>query len=112
MAQNSVWTATQLGLAHNTTGCVRLIPECHHREGKELPPLRVVEFSLLGQSEDPLDTKNRYLDLNSLQAREESAIRLGLIHFKKSSEGTPKQRILLSAPELMARPASRLEPFE
>ncbi|XP_050276811.1 uncharacterized protein LOC126718575 [Quercus robur] len=35
----------------------------------------IKEFSLLGQSEDPLDIKKCYLDLNSLQAREESAIR-------------------------------------
>lgn len=35
----------------------------------------IKEFSSLGQSEDPLDIKKRYLDLNSLQAREESAIR-------------------------------------
>jgi len=35
----------------------------------------IKEFSFLGQSEDPLDIKKCYLDLNSLQAREESAIR-------------------------------------
>ena len=35
----------------------------------------IKEFSYLGQSEDPLDIKKCYLDLNSLQAREESAIR-------------------------------------
>ncbi|KAF3976385.1 hypothetical protein CMV_000406 [Castanea mollissima] len=35
----------------------------------------VKEFSFLGQSEDPLDSKKCFLDLNSLQAREESAIR-------------------------------------
>ncbi|KAL4639185.1 hypothetical protein ACB092_03G199300 [Castanea dentata] len=35
----------------------------------------VKEFSFLGQSEDPLDNKKCFLDLNSLQAREESAIR-------------------------------------
>ena len=35
----------------------------------------IKEFSFLSQSEDPLDIKKCYLDLNSLQAREESAIR-------------------------------------
>ncbi|XP_075657980.1 uncharacterized protein LOC142627960 isoform X1 [Castanea sativa] len=35
----------------------------------------VKEFSFLGQAEDPLDNKKCFLDLNSLQAREESAIR-------------------------------------
>lgn len=35
----------------------------------------IKEFSFLGQSEDPLDIKKCYLDLSSLQAREESAIR-------------------------------------
>ena len=39
----------------------------------------VKEFSFLGQSEDPLDIKKCYLDLNSLQAREESAIRWVII---------------------------------
>lgn len=35
----------------------------------------IKEWSLLGQAEDPLDIKKCYLDLNSLQAREDSAIR-------------------------------------
>uniref|UniRef100_A0A5B6YPB0 AD domain-containing protein n=1 Tax=Davidia involucrata TaxID=16924 RepID=A0A5B6YPB0_DAVIN len=35
----------------------------------------IKEFSFLGQSEDPLDVKKCYIDLTSLQAREESAIR-------------------------------------
>lgn len=33
------------------------------------------EFSFLGHGEDPLDLKNCYLDLNTLRAREELAIR-------------------------------------
>ncbi|KAI5679163.1 hypothetical protein M9H77_10113 [Catharanthus roseus] len=35
----------------------------------------IKEFTLLGQGEDPLDVKKCFLDLTSLQAREESAIR-------------------------------------
>ncbi|XP_062159511.1 uncharacterized protein LOC133866868 [Alnus glutinosa] len=35
----------------------------------------IKEFSLLSQAEDPLDIKKCYLDLNSLQAREDLAIR-------------------------------------
>ncbi|KAF3431317.1 hypothetical protein FNV43_RR26048 [Rhamnella rubrinervis] len=35
----------------------------------------IKEFSFLGQAEDPLDVKKCFLDLNSLQAREELAIR-------------------------------------
>lgn len=35
----------------------------------------IKEFSFLGQSEDPLDLKKCFLDLNSLQAREDSALR-------------------------------------
>ncbi|GAB2297324.1 hypothetical protein Dimus_031434 [Dionaea muscipula] len=35
----------------------------------------IKEFTFLGHGEDPLDLKNCYLDLNTLQAREESAIR-------------------------------------
>ncbi|CAK9316625.1 unnamed protein product [Citrullus colocynthis] len=35
----------------------------------------IKEFSFLGHGEDPLDLKNCYLDLNTLRAREELAIR-------------------------------------
>ena len=35
----------------------------------------IKEFSLLRQDEDPLDVKKCFLDLTSLQAREDSAIR-------------------------------------
>ncbi|KAK9276315.1 hypothetical protein L1049_005846 [Liquidambar formosana] len=35
----------------------------------------IKEFSFLGQAEDPLDSKKCYIDLNGLQAREESALR-------------------------------------
>ncbi|MCD7461198.1 hypothetical protein HAX54_045491 [Datura stramonium] len=35
----------------------------------------IKEFSFLGQSQDPLDINKCYLDLSSLQAREDSAIR-------------------------------------
>lgn len=41
----------------------------------------IKEFSFLGQSEDPLDMKKCFLDLNSLQAREESAIRWVILLF-------------------------------
>ncbi|CAN4075648.1 unnamed protein product [Withania somnifera] len=36
----------------------------------------IKEFTFLGQSQDPLDISKCYLDLSSLQAREDSAIRL------------------------------------
>lgn len=35
----------------------------------------IKDFNFLGQGEDPLDVKKCFLDLNTLQAREESAIR-------------------------------------
>ncbi|XP_018813301.1 protein LSM12 homolog [Juglans regia] len=35
----------------------------------------IKEFSLLGQAEDPLDIKNCFLDLSTLRAREDLAIR-------------------------------------
>ncbi|WMV24140.1 hypothetical protein MTR67_017525 [Solanum verrucosum] len=35
----------------------------------------IKEFSFLGQNQDPLDTSKCYLDLSSLQAREDSALR-------------------------------------
>ncbi|KAJ6429985.1 hypothetical protein OIU84_021406 [Salix udensis] len=35
----------------------------------------IKEFSLLGQAEDPLDINKCYIDLHSLQAREELALR-------------------------------------
>ncbi|EEF30988.1 conserved hypothetical protein [Ricinus communis] len=35
----------------------------------------IKEFSFLGQAEDPLDVKKCYIDLHSLQAREELALR-------------------------------------
>ncbi|KAK6139254.1 hypothetical protein DH2020_027009 [Rehmannia glutinosa] len=35
----------------------------------------IKEFTFLGQGEDPLDVKKCFLDLNTLQSREESAIR-------------------------------------
>lgn len=36
----------------------------------------IKDFTLLGHGEDPLDVKKCFLDLNSLQAKEEAAIRL------------------------------------
>ncbi|MBA0823573.1 hypothetical protein Goarm_020298 [Gossypium armourianum] len=54
------------------------------QEGLESGPRRnirllkanyIKEFSLLRQDEDPLDVKKCFLDLTSLQAREDSAIR-------------------------------------
>lgn len=35
----------------------------------------IKEFSFLSQGDDPLDLKKCYIDLNSLQAREELALR-------------------------------------
>lgn len=38
----------------------------------------IKEFTFLGQGEDPLDVKKCIVDLNTVQAREESAIRSNL----------------------------------
>jgi len=35
----------------------------------------IKDFTLLSQEEDPLDLRNTYIDINSLQAREETALR-------------------------------------
>ncbi|KAK4263311.1 hypothetical protein QN277_028743 [Acacia crassicarpa] len=46
-----------------------------HRNIRMLKVNYVKDFTYLGQAEDPLDPKNCFLDLSSLQAREEVAIR-------------------------------------
>ncbi|KAL6983628.1 hypothetical protein U1Q18_017010 [Sarracenia purpurea var. burkii] len=47
----------------------------------------IKEFSYLGQAEDPLDLRNCYLDLNTVQAREESAIRQAEIEAERIGVG-------------------------
>ncbi|XP_052185551.1 uncharacterized protein LOC127797078 isoform X2 [Diospyros lotus] len=47
----------------------------------------IKEFAYLGQAEDPLDIKRCYLDLNALQAREESAIRQAEIEAERIGVG-------------------------
>ncbi|XP_057251417.1 uncharacterized protein LOC104897443 [Beta vulgaris subsp. vulgaris] len=47
----------------------------------------IKEFTFLRQDEDPLDIKNCYLDLGSLQAREESAIRQAEIEAERIGVG-------------------------
>ncbi|KAL2939220.1 Protein LSM12-like protein [Bienertia sinuspersici] len=47
----------------------------------------IKEFTLLRQAEDPLDIKSCYLDLTSLQAREESAIRQAEIEAERIGVG-------------------------
>ncbi|KAF8378323.1 hypothetical protein HHK36_029662 [Tetracentron sinense] len=47
----------------------------------------IKEFTLLGKDEDPLDLNNFYLDLNSLHAREESAIRQAEIDAERIGVG-------------------------
>ncbi|PRQ41207.1 putative Anticodon-binding domain-containing protein [Rosa chinensis] len=45
----------------------------------------------MGQAEDPLDIKNCYLDLNSLRAREESAIRQAEAECERIGVGVTSQ---------------------
>ncbi|XP_047269050.1 protein LSM12 homolog isoform X2 [Capsicum annuum] len=47
----------------------------HRRDIRLLKVNYIKEFSFVGQSQDPIDFNKCYLDLTSLQAREESAIR-------------------------------------
>ncbi|KAK3015559.1 hypothetical protein RJ639_007732 [Escallonia herrerae] len=47
----------------------------------------IKEFSFLGQAEDSLDLKKCYLDLNTLQSREESAIRQAEIDAERIGVG-------------------------
>ncbi|XP_010272019.1 PREDICTED: protein LSM12 homolog A [Nelumbo nucifera] len=70
------------------------------QEGSKTGPRRNVrflkanyikEFNLLGQAEDPLDLKKCYLDLNSLQAREESAIRQAEIEAERIGVGVTSE---------------------
>ncbi|PRQ30947.1 putative Anticodon-binding domain-containing protein [Rosa chinensis] len=51
----------------------------------------IKELSYLGQAEDPLDIKNCYLDLNSLRAREESAIRQAEAECERIGVGVTSQ---------------------
>lgn len=47
----------------------------------------IKEFSFLGQSDDPLDLKKCYLDLNSLQSKEEAAVRQAEIDVERIGVG-------------------------
>ncbi|GMH01635.1 hypothetical protein Nepgr_003474 [Nepenthes gracilis] len=47
----------------------------------------IKEFTFLRHGEDPLDLKNCYLDLHSLQAREESAIRQAEVEAERIGVG-------------------------
>ncbi|KAI7728834.1 hypothetical protein M8C21_023813 [Ambrosia artemisiifolia] len=47
----------------------------------------IKEFSFLGQSEDPLDLKNCYVDLNSLQSKEDAAVRQAEIDVERIGVG-------------------------
>ncbi|KAM6562137.1 hypothetical protein CsatB_022135 [Cannabis sativa] len=51
----------------------------------------IKEFTLLGQAEDPLDLKKCYIDLNSLQAREESAIRQAEVEAERIGVGVTSE---------------------
>ncbi|XP_050373792.1 uncharacterized protein LOC126791388 [Argentina anserina] len=51
----------------------------------------IKELSYLGQAEDPLDIKNCFLDLNSLRAREESAIRQAEAECERIGVGVTSQ---------------------
>ncbi|KAI3976317.1 hypothetical protein MKX01_021859 [Papaver californicum] len=49
------------------------------------------EFTLLGQGEDPLDISKCYVDLNSVQAKEESAIRQAEVEAERIGVGVSNE---------------------
>ncbi|XP_026381789.1 uncharacterized protein LOC113276401 [Papaver somniferum] len=51
----------------------------------------IKEFTLLGQGEDPLDINNCYVDLNSVQAKEESAIRQAEVEAERIGVGVSNE---------------------
>lgn len=51
----------------------------------------IKEFTYLGQDEDPLDMKKCYLDLHSLQAKEESSIRQAEIEAERIGVGVTSE---------------------
>ncbi|KAH7835585.1 hypothetical protein Vadar_027617 [Vaccinium darrowii] len=51
----------------------------------------IKEFVLLGQAEDPLDPMKCYVDLNTLQSREESAIRQAEMDAERIGVGVTAQ---------------------
>jgi len=64
--------------------CLGFLDSFVSQEGSKHGPKRnirflkanyIKEFSFVGQAEDPLDIKKCYIDLHSLQAREELALR-------------------------------------
>lgn len=59
-----IWERAQEGSKSGPSRNVRLLKANY-----------IKEFSLIGKADDPLDPTKCYLDLTSIQAREEAAIR-------------------------------------